>query len=272
MFGIGEFARLARVSVKTLRHYDEADLLKPAHVARDTGYRYYRASQLPRLNRILILKELGFSLDQIGPLIDQGVDQLELQGMLRLRRAEQQTKLAEESRRLAAIELMIEQIAREGQPLEVMIKDSAPAWMVSVRDVVQSYPEIGRLYPEVYGQLGAKAMQGTPVAVWHDNSQQPGDIQAEAGVLFTEPVAVTGRVQCYQLPPVRVASYVHHGSFQQFKSVYERLTRWMEETGWRPSGPCREIYLHIGNPVRQDDESYVTEIQFPVTQFPVEKP
>lgn len=264
MFAIGEFARLAQVTVKTLRYYDEAGLLKPAHVDRDSGYRHYKASQLPRLNRILVLKELGFSLEQIASLIDEGVNEFELQGMLRLRRAEQQTKIEQESSRLAAIEFMIQEIAREGTPLEVVIKDSTPAWVVSVRDIIQSYPEIGRLYPEVYSQLGAKAMEGTPIAIWHCPDSKSSDIEAEAGVLFKEPLTVNGRLQCYQLPATRVASYVHHGSFQQFKGVYDRLTRWMEDTGWRPSGPCREIYLHIGNPVRQDDPTYVTEIQFPV--------
>lgn len=264
MFAIGEFARLAQVTVKTLRYYAEAGLLKPAHVDRDSGYRHYKASQLPRLNRILVLKELGFSLDQIATLIDEGVNEFELQGMLRLRRAEQKTKIEEESSRLAAIEYMIEEIAREGAPLEVVIKDSTPTWIVSVRDVIQTYPEIARLYPELYSQLGAQAATGTPIAVWHSPENRSSDIEAEAGILFNHEIPVTGRLGCYQLPAVRVASYVHHGSFQQFKGVYDRLTRWMEETGWRPSGPCREIYLSIGNPVRQDDTSYVTEIQFPV--------
>jgi DNA-binding transcriptional MerR regulator len=264
MFAIGEFARLAQVTVKTLRYYDEEGLLKPAHVDRDSGYRRYKASQLPRLNRILVLKELGFSLDQIATLIEEGVNEFELQGMLRLRRAEQKSKIEEESSRLAAIEHMIEEIAREGAPLEVVIKDSTPSWIVSVRDLIQSYPEIGRLYPEVYSQLGAQAASGTPIAIWHCPESKSSDIEAEAGVLFNHEIPVAGRLASYQLPAERVASYVHHGSFQQFKGVYDRLTRWMEETGWRPSGPCREIYLHIGNPVRQDDTTYVTEIQFPV--------
>ena len=73
MFAIGEFARLARVSVKTLRYYDETELLKPARVDRETGYRLYKASQLPRLNRILVLKELGFSLERIAALVDEGI-------------------------------------------------------------------------------------------------------------------------------------------------------------------------------------------------------
>ena len=66
MFKIGEFSKLSRVSVKALRHYDDMGLLRPAQVDRFTSYRYYALEQLPRLHRILGLKELGFSLEQIG--------------------------------------------------------------------------------------------------------------------------------------------------------------------------------------------------------------
>ncbi len=61
MLKIGDFSKLSRVSVQALRHYDEMNLLKPAQVDTFTGYRYYSASQLPRFNRILALKDLGFS-------------------------------------------------------------------------------------------------------------------------------------------------------------------------------------------------------------------
>ena len=61
MFKIGDFSKLSRVSVKTLRYYDELGLLKPANVDDFTGYRYYVIDQMPRLNRILALKDLGFS-------------------------------------------------------------------------------------------------------------------------------------------------------------------------------------------------------------------
>lgn len=258
------------MTVKTLRHYDEAGLLKPARVDPSSGYRFYTASQLPRLHRILVLKELGFSLDQIGSLLEEGISAREMQGMLRLRRIEQESKLAQERSRLASIEIMIQDIALEGTPLDVVIKDSNPAWIVSVRGALQSYPEIAGLYGAVYGQLGARAACGIPIAIWHCPENQGNEIQAEAGVLFEAPVAVTEPVGCSELPSVRVASYIHHGSFEEFGGVYDRLTRWMESSGWRPSGPCREIYLQIGNPVRQDDKSYVTEIQFPVERVAAE--
>src|SRR5690349_25120650 len=88
MFTIGDFAGLGRVSVRMLRHYDAIGLLPPAHVDPHTGYRYYTASQLKLLNRVIALKDLGFSLQQVQALIDEKVDAGELRGMLRLRRAE----------------------------------------------------------------------------------------------------------------------------------------------------------------------------------------
>jgi DNA-binding transcriptional MerR regulator len=81
MFSIGEFARLGGVSARTLRHYDEIDLLRPAAVDPCTGYRGYTAAQLGQLSRIIALKELGLSLPQVRRLLG-GVTLDELRGML----------------------------------------------------------------------------------------------------------------------------------------------------------------------------------------------
>lgn len=101
MFTIGDFARLGRVSVRMLRHYDALGLLRPARVDQATGYRYYDAGQLSRLNRLIALKDLGLGLDQVGQILDDQVEPAELGGMLRLRRAELADHLAEETARLA---------------------------------------------------------------------------------------------------------------------------------------------------------------------------
>ena len=71
-FKIGEFSKLNRVTVKTLRHYEEIGLLVPSQVDKWTGYRYYDVCQLGRMNTIRDLKELGFTLEEIGELFDEG--------------------------------------------------------------------------------------------------------------------------------------------------------------------------------------------------------
>src|SRR6476661_8840594 len=88
MFRIGEFARMGQVSVRTLRHYDELGLLEPVEIDRFTGYRYYSTGQLPRLNRIVALKEVGLSLEQIGQLLDADLTPEQLEAMLKLKQVE----------------------------------------------------------------------------------------------------------------------------------------------------------------------------------------
>ena len=88
MLKIGEFSKLAQVSPKALRIYDERGLLRPAWIDRFSGYRYYAPEQLARLHSILALKDLGFSLDQIGELLDGGLGADELGRLMRERQRE----------------------------------------------------------------------------------------------------------------------------------------------------------------------------------------
>ena len=128
MIRIGDFSRLSRVPIKTLRYYDEIGLLTPDKVDNYTGYRYYSHEQSARLNRILALKDLGFSLEQIGRLLDENITSDQMRGMLTLRRAESQSRLEEEAERLVRIEVRLRQIESEDKmsKYDVVIKKIEP--------------------------------------------------------------------------------------------------------------------------------------------------
>jgi DNA-binding transcriptional MerR regulator len=113
MLKIGDFSKVSLVSVKALRYYDELGLLKPARVDALTGYRYYSASQLPRLNRILVLKDLGLSLQQIAYLLDQELTPDQIRGMLRLKHVELHQQLEEGQARLERIEAWLQAFEQE---------------------------------------------------------------------------------------------------------------------------------------------------------------
>ncbi len=150
MLRIGDFSTLSQVTIKTLRYYDEQGLLRPAHVDAVTGYRYYAVSQLPRLHRILALRDLGFSLDQIGSVLNDGVTAEQLRGMLLLRQVEQQAKVEEEQSRLARLQARLSLIEKEqDMGNEVVIKEVPAQWIASVRETIPNYPSVGKLYGEV---------------------------------------------------------------------------------------------------------------------------
>src|SRR5512141_669301 len=113
MIRIGDFSKLSRLPIKTLRYYQEVGLLKPVCVDNFTGYRYYSYEQIARLNRILALKDLGFSLEQIGQLLDEGLSPEQMRGMLILRQSEIRQRVQEEAERLARVESRLRQIEQE---------------------------------------------------------------------------------------------------------------------------------------------------------------
>ena len=267
MLKIGDFSALSRVSIKTLRYYDEVGLLKPAHVDSDSGYRRYSASQLPRLHRILALRDLGFGLETIGKLIDEGVTADQLRGMLRLRQAEQENRVREEQERLTRLLARVRLIEQEGiMSKEVLLKEAPPQWVASVRGIIANYPAISSLYGELYSTLGPAAFTGIPAARWHDGEHKEHDVDAEACVFLKGPVDSRGRVQVTELPATTVASIMHEGAWSRMSESYNVVVPWVEQNGYTIAGPIREVYLKLGNPPREDDESYVTEIQVPVAK------
>ena len=269
MIKIGDFARLGQVSVATLRHYDEVGLLKPATVERFTSYRYYSVAQLPRLNRILALKDLGFSLDQIGQVIDGGLTLDQLRGMLKLRHAEAERQLAEEQARLARIAARLRQIELEdSMPITEVVLKAIPAQLIAARrvtiptnDQVPEYlnPAFGEVF-EYAGKQGAKPT-GPAFAVWHQAPEVLENEVAEAAVAIDKAIPASDRVTVYELPGAQVASFVHHGPFEDFQQGHTVLFKWVEANGYRVVGPYREIYIQH-NP--DDFSESATEIQYPV--------
>ena len=148
---------------------------------------------------------------------------------------------------------------------DVILKQVPAQWIASVRQTIPNYPAVGSLYGEVYSALPAGAC-GIGVAIWHDPEFREQDVDAEAGFYLKERVATSGRVQVHELPSVTVASTMHHGAYNRLMEAYDALLRWVGASGYSKIGPIRELYLQISMPVRQDDESYVTEIQVPVAK------
>ncbi len=152
---ISDFSRIAQVPVATLRYYDQLDLLKPAQVDRFTEYRYYDVAQLARLNRILALKDLGFSLEQIKALLVKTVSPDELRGMLKLRLADVEREMEETQARLARVQARLRSLEAEGKPprYEIVLKPLAAQWIVSSRQLMPTAQEMIWQCHEIHEKL-----------------------------------------------------------------------------------------------------------------------
>ncbi|MBZ0295391.1 MAG: F0F1 ATP synthase subunit beta [Anaerolineae bacterium] len=113
MFRIGQFAKLCRVSIPTLHHYDEIGLLKPDSVDHQTGYRYYSGAQIARLNRIATLKAMGLSLKEIGDLLHENLSAEQMRHMLETRRTELLQQMSDTHQQLVQIERRLREIVQD---------------------------------------------------------------------------------------------------------------------------------------------------------------
>ena len=264
MFRIGDFSKLTRVSIKALRFYDEVGLLKPTYVDRDTGYRYYSATLLPRLNRIVAFKELGLSLGEIGHLLEGDLPVDRVRESLQNRRAELTRRIERKRAQLAEVDAWLAQLEQAGRvpDYEVTIKQVAPRLVASVRDTLSSYADADDLFDELQSQFKHRGSPLDRGAIWHTCAGQRRSIDCEAILFLREPAPGAGRAQVYELPGVAVACVIHQGSDETCERAYVAARSWIESRGYAIAGPSREVYWQ--GDVAQDGDSGVTEIQYPI--------
>lgn len=274
MFRIGDFSRIARVSSRLLRFYDELGLLRPARVEAGTGYRYYTASQLGQLNRILVLKELGLSLEEVARVLGENISAAELRGMLLMRRTEMERALSAEAERLRHIETRIAQIDAEGRLSadDVVIRSEPEKPFLSVRRTVGSFAEarqmIGRLSQAVAKSVPPQVI-GPLTAIAHTPEFEPDHLDVEIGFVLRKALDISvdlaeaGTMTVRTLPAVeRMAACVRVGLPEHAHLVTAQIGRFVEANDYRLAGASREVFLQPPQPGQMDQS--VVEMQFPI--------
>jgi DNA-binding transcriptional MerR regulator/effector-binding domain-containing protein len=278
MFKIGDFSRLTGVSIKTLHHYDSIGLFRPARVDPFTGYRFYIFDQLPRLNRILALRALGFSLEQIGRILGEGdaigISADELRGMLTLRRAQLQQQVDRGLESLTQVEIRLKQIEQEGKmaEVEVLTKEVQSLSLVGARETVPD-PSLMRarciaLNEQAWGAIQAAKLttDGVSFALYYSSDQAGIDVEMAYRV-DGAPTNTTPQppATIHTLPATTVVYGIYRGSYDDFGAVgrvHGAIAGWIEANGYKVNGPCREFYLRP--PMDRPDRTGVMEIQYPV--------
>jgi DNA-binding transcriptional MerR regulator len=280
MFRIGDFARLTRVSVKMLRNYDELGLLKPAMVDPESGYRYYSADQLPRLNRIIALKDLGFALDQIGELLADDLSQEELRGILKLRRSEITARIRVEQGRLALVDAHLRQLNKAAPPdVHAVIVRAIPAQLVAgMHAQVEDAQTIQRLFEHVEAYVASHRARSvsSPLCLFADRELGEDQTSVTVAVPLAAQIPPGAGVEVWELPAVpAMACCVYTGSYDRSTTALQALLGWVEAHSCTINGPLREVYLQFGADNAAElglppaflvdrPEDYVTEVQLSV--------
>ena len=256
---ISDLAHLARVSTRTLRHYDEIGLFKPTRIDPLSGYREYSVTQLALLNRILALRDLGFSLEQITGLTSNGFAPERLKDLLELRKAELETHISEERKRLEQVEQRLEQINKEGNMPEynINIKPLPDYLVASVRDKnlelrQENLRSLRQYYTVLFSYL---EQQGVPrdlpqINLGHQlETKIDGDKwDFEVTQVLEKPIPESDQVKVYKIKGVPEAACLEISGVHDWRKTEDAflgLLTWVEQNGYTTVGALRQVYLEM---------------------------
>jgi DNA-binding transcriptional MerR regulator len=290
MLKIGEFSRLSQVTIKTLHHYDELGLIKPSHIDPVTNYRFYTVEQLPRIHRIMALKEMGLSLEQIGIMLEKELSTEEMRGMLRMQQAQIQQQVNEAQRQLAMVEFRLRMIEAESNfpEMDVVMKRVEPLRALSFfpgpHPNLPDWKEAVERMARVAGALnkavadGVIQHTGINIDVFYGETILPIDSpelrerQHEILVGVTEvqkdvTVEGIGLMKIKEEPLVEKAATLMIANSGPFE-IYEKfvlLRRWTVAHGYKPAPFVRQV-AHRGPIHTLNFKEFILEAQIPVDE------
>lgn len=272
MFLIGEFSKIARVSRRMLRYYEEEGLFAPKHIDETTGYRYYSASQIPRINQILALKKLGLTLKQIQRMLDKNISTDEIRGMLAMKKAQLEQQVEDELTQIGEIEAHLQQIDVDGllEGYDIIVKPIAEQPALLVQEVFPDIDTFRKAIMDVIEVLPSKVDQSKLrhlVIIWHSESYEEENIDAQIGYILNSPA--TKHVTCGSrilepttLPSIEsVASTTRINPSSAPGIYFQQLGNWIETHNYTITGSYREVFLELK---LGKTPEVVIDVQFPV--------
>ncbi len=273
MLKIGDFSRISQVTIKALRYYDHIGLLKPESVDKFTGHRYYAMSQLPRLHRILALKDLGLALDEIQELIDADLSPEQMRGILQMKQAELQIDLLNTLTRLKRVENRIQFLEQEGMmpQYEVVTRSLKQQQVLSIREKTGDNSRIAILFEDVKEALERHKIKsaGHWMALYHQEGYTADELDVEIAVPIDKAPDTIIKLTDGRELTVRnleahdtVATVIENADNESWNGSYTALGNWLETNDYAIVRPTREVFLTSPD----DEQGWLVEIQFPVTK------
>ena len=274
MFRIGEFSKLCGLSIDTLYHYEKMKILEPARVDHYTGYRYYEASQLVTVNKIMALKDANFSLEEIAAVLNKNLPLPSLISLLENKSLILEEELHKELNRLERLRTNIFLIKNGGIPQmnEITIKSVEPILIASIRRSFHSDrfdEELTDMWAKVNEHIDKMGGRRTIpcMMIYHrgwGDLDSTSTLEVEVVEPITKNLLESDTVKVYELPAfTKMVCIVHKGPFSTISGTYEALYDWIRQNEYKICGPLREIY-HKGEWITDNQEEYITELQIPI--------
>lgn len=265
MFRIGEFSNLGKVSVKTIRYYDEVGLLKPALVDTETNYRYYTEDQLAQLRQILMYKEAGLQIDEIAMLLK--CDAACRNDILLSRRRELLALKDTIENQLQHLDVLLSHEPKNEYTASVKQIDACGVfycrgYVVSLEDIRsfmrRAHCELRRTNPEI-----RFPQPDYCCVIYPQESYRETNIFIEYAQSVETCGVDSAAIKFKQLDAITAVCVEHRGNYSGLRDAYLFAVNWAMEHGYEINCNVRERYIN-GSWNCEHEKDWLTEIQLPI--------
>ncbi|UYX54839.1 MerR family transcriptional regulator [Bacillus thuringiensis] len=268
MFKIGDFSKLSSISIRMLRYCDKVELLQPEKVDEQNSYRYYSAAQLKKVNRIQTLKDMGFNIAAIKEIVEsENIEVIKSQFVNRS--AQIKEDMHNLQKQLRFLEDLLKTMREDFVEMNyhVSLKEIPERKVASVRKVIPSYNYEGDLWSILMQEINVKnisiANPSYSIAVFHDQEYKENDVDVEIQLNILGKYENTKDVHFEKIEPIKVASIIVNGSYEQMTDVNEAVAKWIEAAGYELTGSMFNIY-HVSPAMESNPNKWVTEVCYPI--------
>ncbi len=264
MFSAGELAKLQNISKQTLLYYDKTGLFKPSYTDPENGYRYYSAEQLDYLDTILIMKKIGFSLNEIKEKMESYTTENSIisfrQQLLVIQRKIRELTLIQ-SRLIHRCEQVEQAYTQKGG---APLVDTVDRRFILCHDVEKPYTmkEISVATKKCYAQAMTSDLPiffQCGVSVPLERIQAGQYVNASMAFLTIENVPSISNIRC--LPKGLTASLYHFGSYETIGDSYIKLIEYCISNGLKIISDSYEFCINDYITSKYEDE-FITKIMF----------
>ncbi|HWQ46002.1 MAG TPA: GyrI-like domain-containing protein [Longilinea sp.] len=260
-YQIGDFAKISRLGIKTLRYYHEIGLLPPSRIDRFSGYRYYDETCLTRARAIIQLKQFDFSLEDIRSLLAEAKDSDDLIQAMQQKSTEIKNRI--ESYQI--IQKQIEAFIRNEKDItnhsgDVTVKELSDIHIASIR-FQGKYSDLTDKITTLYEHSRNQAA-GRSFCLYYDEQSMEDHADIEVCIPVLNPVE-DSVVHSRLLPGGKAVTVLHTGEYEQLWRTYKVIIDYINSNNLKVISPSRECYLKAdGELIPVSPSQYLTEIQF----------
>ena len=265
MFRIGEFSKMSKTTIKTLRYYDEVGLLKPEETDRFTSYRLYTTQQLLKLHRIQQYRQIGLSINEINAIMLGS----SLEPILHKRKAELIAELDDGKDQLSRIEFILN--GEKPMSYSATVKQLPECIVYSKKMTIPNYNAYFEVIPAIGEAIGKKYPElkcATPeycFVIYLDGEYKETDICIEFCEAVDKMYPDFDDIVFKKVEPVTAISVMHKGAYTGIGEAYAFIYDWIDKNDYIAADNPRESYIDgIWN--KENEADWLTELQIPIVK------